>query len=202
MKRKFIGLMCVLAITSSFVACGSEEKDETSAKTEVTEESSNDDESEEKEKEEEKEEEKKTVENPLEEYGVSIEIPSSWKVIDDEILKAGLANMWNINISTGATVGILVDGDLSEVSLSDYKAAMEMVLKDEGLEGTIEDKKYGEMDTFEVKVEKDQLGKTYVLTQVGFKAGDNFITVMLSEPKEAKTSIKDFVDSLNTLKEI
>ncbi|MGL4760974.1 MAG: hypothetical protein ACRCWG_05875 [Sarcina sp.] len=160
MKRKLIGLMCVLAITASFVACGGEKKEDATSKTEIAKDSdtedkedkdSKSDKKDEKEKEEsekvdsENEEDEDTEkeksnnsENPLSKFGYNIKIPKGWNplpkkevdLIAGPQLKDFMVGMWAKHPTSGPNFAIMVNDNTAISDLVAYKELMETVLNE------------------------------------------------------------------------
>lgn len=227
MKRKLIGLMCVLAITSSFIACGGDKKDDSSGKTEVSEESGDEGEEEKKDKKDKKDEneseenkgkeseadeenEKVSSDNVLADYGLGIEIPSKWTKLPESFVEAAgggsvsanILGMWSVELTTGATFGIATEGGAAGITLSKYKDAMKVVLEGAGKEVKANDKKCGDVDAIELKYSETQNGIEFEVTQVMMISGDDVIMIMLSEPTDKDSNIDKFEEVLESIEEL
>ena len=222
MKKKLIGLICVLAITSSFIACGGDKKDDISSKAEASdnievEESEKDDAKKKGEKETEKETAKNKLEEEeekassdkkhLEEFGLDIEIPSKWELLSDDMIEAmggnatgaNLIGLWIVDELTGANFAIATDNTAPDASLADYRVGVELILgSQEGIEPIINEKKYGDVEALEVRYKNIGVN----ITQIVIKSEKDFVLIMYTEPADKESNFKEFEKVIESLKEI
>ncbi|MGL4450574.1 MAG: hypothetical protein ACRCTZ_05210 [Sarcina sp.] len=218
MKRKFIGLICVLAIISSFIACGEDKENDLikKTKTEVTQQEKGKEEEEKNDKLDEEDdkskddEEKVKEENVLADYRFEIKVPEKWTRLPDSLVEAAgggsvganILGMWSVEMTTGATFGIATESGARGITLEQYKEAMKIVLETAGKDVEAKDRTFGNIDAIELKYVETQSAITFEITQVLIISDDNVIMIMLSEPENKDSNASEFEKVLGTLKEI
>lgn len=228
-RKKLVGLLCIVAFTFGFISCGQEKKDDSKDKASIEEsnnlESSNEDkkdddkndQEEETEKDEEEEnestnesEEVSSDSNLLKGYGHYMKAPEQWEEVDRELIEqlfgeisVSVKGAWMLD-EIGSNVTIVTERN-ELLSFNNYvDISQKNITSQEDFEDMkeIEYKTINDVDIALLDYTAKDETRSVKIQQVIFSADKDIFIITLTNGTNSEDIQKSFDEFINTLKKI